>query len=253
MGLGERGRTVGRGAKGSVEGPQRRRGKVQIGSTWLDLVQIGPKLSSTWNDKRFSCVSRMFGETIRQTPRSRDQARQHRYCRTVIDQDHLSQPRTMKKINLFSTMMIAAAALLPVTSLEAQTLETRALTLEAAKEIVAGAEATAAANGWNVAIAVTDAAGELILLHRRDGTQVGSIDIAIRKAETAARFRRPSAAFQEGLAAGNQWVLTLGVLALEGGLPITVDGQVIGAVGVSGVTPQQDTQIAQAGVSAFTP
>lgn len=158
----------------------------------------------------------------------------------------------MKTITLLSTLLVAAFTLTPAT-LRAQTLETHALTLEAAKAIVAGAEAAAVANNWNVAIAVTDAAGELILLHRRDGTQVGSIDIAIRKAETAARFRRPSGAFQETLAAGNQWVLTLGVLPLEGGLPITVNGVVIGAVGVSGVTPPQDTVVAQAGVAAFTP
>jgi len=159
----------------------------------------------------------------------------------------------MKKISFLSALFVAVLTALPATNLQAQTLQTRALSLEAAKKIAAGAEAEAAANGWNVAIAVTDAAGELIVLHRRDGTQVGSIDVAIRKAETAARFRRPSGAFQDGLAAGNQWVLTLGVLAIEGGLPITVDGQVIGAVGVSGVTPAQDTQIAQAGVAAFTP
>jgi len=162
------------------------------------------------------------------------------------------ETRLMKRITLLSTFFLAVLSAAPAT-LQAQTLETRALTLEAAKAIVAGAEAAAAANNWNVAIAVTDAAGELILLHRRDGTQVGSIDIAIRKAETAARFRRPSAAFQEGLAAGNQWVLTLGVLALEGGLPITVNGQVIGAIGVSGVTPPQDTVVAEAGVAAFRP
>lgn len=114
------------------------------------------------------------------------------------------------------------------------------------------AEAEAARNQWNVAIAIVDAAGELILFHRLDGVQPVSLDIALRKARTAARFRRPTKALQDAVEAGRTVLLAIdGILPLEGGIPVVVDGQVIGAIGVSGVTSQQDAQIAQVGLAAL--
>lgn len=131
------------------------------------------------------------------------------------------------------------------------TLRTKkALTLEAAKGIAAAAEAEAHKNGWNVVIAVVDDGGHLIYLQRLDDTQHASVEVAIRKAQTAIGFRRPTKALEDG-AARRPGVLKLPALALEGGLPLTADGHMIGAIGVSGVTSQQDGVIAKAGVDAL--
>jgi glc operon protein GlcG len=128
------------------------------------------------------------------------------------------------------------------------------LTLDAAKRIGAAAEAEARRNGWSVAIAVVDAAGDLIYFQRLDETQPASLEIAIRKARTSAGFKRPTRAFEEGVLGGRTVLLGIdAIMPIEGGLPVTVDGRVIGAIGVSGVTPQQDGQIAQAGIAALTP
>jgi glc operon protein GlcG len=125
------------------------------------------------------------------------------------------------------------------------------LTLEAARAMVAAGEAHARANGWNVVIAIVDDGGHAIYLVRMDGTQTASVDVALAKARTAAGFRRPTRALAEIVAAGGVGILAVeGVLPLEGGVPITVDGQVIGAIGVSGVTSQQDGQIAEAALAA---
>lgn len=148
--------------------------------------------------------------------------------------------------------LVAVAALLGVSPAYAQLLESRAISLEAAKKMAAAAEAEAWKNGWNVAVAVVDASGGLILFHRLDETQPASLDIAIQKARTAARFKRPTKALEDAVAAGRTAILALeGVLPLEGGVPVMVDGKVIGAVGVSGVTSQQDAQVAQAAVAAL--
>lgn len=134
----------------------------------------------------------------------------------------------------------------------AQLLQTQTLSLQAARTMAAAAEAEARENDWNVAIAIVDAAGELILFNRLDQTQPASLDIAIGKARTAARFRRPTKVLEDAVAGGRTVLLALdGVLPLEGGLPIVVDGRVIGAVGVSGVTSQQDAQVAQAAIDAL--
>ncbi|HEX6134801.1 MAG TPA: heme-binding protein [Longimicrobiales bacterium] len=126
------------------------------------------------------------------------------------------------------------------------------LTLEAARAMVAAGEAHARTNGWNVVIAIVDDGGHAIHLVRMDGTQTASVDVALAKARTAAGFRRPTRALAEIVAAGGLGILAVdGVMPLEGGLPVTVDGQVIGAIGVSGVTAQQDGQIAEAALAAI--
>lgn len=135
----------------------------------------------------------------------------------------------------------------------AQELGTKkSLTLGAAKQLAAAAESHARENKWNVCIAIVDDGGQLIYFQRMDGTQYGSIAVAQKKAHSAVAFKRSTKVFEEGLAGGRQGLLALpGGLPIEGGLPLVVDGETIGAIGVSGVTSQQDGMIAQAGVEAL--
>lgn len=125
------------------------------------------------------------------------------------------------------------------------------LTLDAAKKLAAAAEAEAVKNKWNVVIALVDDGGHLVYLQRMDDTQYGSVDVALQKARTAIAFKRPSKVFEDAVASGRNGVLNLPVMPLEGGLPLVVDGKMIGAVGVSGVTSQQDGVIAKAAVDAL--
>ena len=128
------------------------------------------------------------------------------------------------------------------------------ISLDAAKKVIAAAEAEAQKNNWPVAIAVVDGAGFLVAFHRLDNTQLGSVEVALQKAKTSAHFRRPTKAFEERLAGGgaDQKILALpGALPIEGGLPIVVDGKIIGAIGVSGVKSNEDGQIAAAGLETL--
>ena len=128
-----------------------------------------------------------------------------------------------------------------------------AITLDQAKKVMAGAEAEAKKNNWNVVIAILDSGGQLVMLQRMDATQWGSVDVAKDKARSAVAFRRPTKAFSDALAQGGANIRLLnlsGASMIEGGIPIVVDGKIVGSVGVSGVTAQQDNQIAQAGVDA---
>jgi glc operon protein GlcG len=128
------------------------------------------------------------------------------------------------------------------------------ISLEAAKKMAAAGEAEARKNGWNVAIAIVDASGGLILFHKLDETQPGSIGVAQGKARAAALFKRPSKAMEESIAAGKQGFLTVeGIVPIQGGLPVVVDEKVIGAVGVSGVTSAQDEQVALAALGGLSP
>src|SRR3989475_6909763 len=125
------------------------------------------------------------------------------------------------------------------------------ITLEQAKKVMVGAEAEAKKNSWNVVMVVLDSGGNLVMLQRMDGAQFGSIEVAKDKAYSAVAFRRPTKAFDDALAQGgaNLRILKLsGAAPLEGGIPIVVDGKLIGAVGVSGVTSAQDAQIGRAGI-----
>jgi uncharacterized protein GlcG (DUF336 family) len=131
---------------------------------------------------------------------------------------------------------------------------TRALTLEAAGRAMMSAAAEAKKNGWNVSVSVVDAAGELIAFARMDGASPASIDISRAKGRTAARLRRPTKALEEAVASGRTGILSFdGVIAVEGGVPIMIDGEFVGAVGVSGASSAQDAQCAQAGVDAVVP
>ncbi|MDP1549197.1 MAG: heme-binding protein [Nitrosomonas sp.] len=126
------------------------------------------------------------------------------------------------------------------------------LTLDDAKKIAAGAEAEAKRNGWPVVIVIVDDGGHLLYLQRLDHTQFGSINVAIEKARAAIAFRRPTKIWEENIAEGRLRYLNLpGTLPIEGGLPIAVDNQFAGAIGVSGVRSFEDAQIAQAGIDAL--
>jgi uncharacterized protein GlcG (DUF336 family) len=130
----------------------------------------------------------------------------------------------------------------------------QAITLEQARKVMAGAEAEAKKNNWNVVIVVLDSGGHMVMLTRMDGAQFGSLDVARDKAYSAVAFRRPTKVFQDlvGQGGGNLRLLNLtGASLLEGGIPLVAGGKVIGAIGVSGVTGPQDAQIAQAGVDAL--
>jgi uncharacterized protein GlcG (DUF336 family) len=149
-------------------------------------------------------------------------------------------------------MRTLTLALLVSAALPAQLATKKALTLAAAKDIAAAAEAEAVKNKWNVVIAVVDDGGHLVYLQRMDETQIGSVEVAQEKARTAVRFKRPSKALEDAVAGGRNVVLRLpGALPVEGGLPLSADGKIIGAIGVSGVTSQQDGQIAAAGAAAL--
>jgi uncharacterized protein GlcG (DUF336 family) len=128
------------------------------------------------------------------------------------------------------------------------------ITLAQARKVASAAEAEAAKNKWSVVIAIVDTGGNLVLLERMDDTQIFSIEIAQKKAKTANGMRRPSKVFDDLLATGGNSVRILGIDALapiEGGIPLIVEGKIIGAIGISGVTSQQDGQIATAGAAAL--
>lgn len=128
------------------------------------------------------------------------------------------------------------------------------LTLDDAKEISAAAEAEAKRNNWPVVIAIVDEGGHLLHLVRLDNTQYGSIEVAIQKARSAIAFRRPTKILEEHVNQGHVRYLSLpGAIPIEGGLPIILGNQFVGAIGVSGVRSHQDAQIAQSGVDILNP
>jgi glc operon protein GlcG len=131
------------------------------------------------------------------------------------------------------------------------TLERRVLSLAAARQIIAAAEAEATARDVGVVIVVVDSSGTIIELARMDTAQVASVNVGIGKARTAAIYRRPSRDFEEQIRAGRIAALALAdATPLQGGVPVLVNGKVVGAVGVSGDTPQVDEAIAIAGAAA---
>ncbi len=128
-----------------------------------------------------------------------------------------------------------------------------AITFDAAKKAMAAAEAEAKNNNWAVAIAIVDSTGNLAAFSKMDNTQHASVDIAIGKAVTANNFKRPTKALQDAIAQGGANLRLLavkGATPLEGGVPIVVDGKIIGGIGVSGVMANQDAEVAMAGAAA---
>jgi len=127
------------------------------------------------------------------------------------------------------------------------------ITLEAAKKVMAAAEAEAVKNNWSMAIVILDSTSHMVMFHKLDNTQYGSIGIAEDKANTALNFRRPSKVFEDLVAQGGIGMRTLGLRGatpIDGGFPIIADGKVIGAIGVSGAAGTQGAQVAKAGADA---
>lgn len=156
------------------------------------------------------------------------------------------------------TLLVAAVVLLGFATAsranEPDTVNKQVLSNAAAKKIVAAAEAEARARGVGVVVVVVDDAGHIIELSRMDTAQVASVNVGIGKATTAAIYRRPSRVFEEQIKNGRIAALALaGATPLQGGVPIEINGRVVGAVGVSGDTPQVDEDIAYAGARAVQP
>ena len=122
------------------------------------------------------------------------------------------------------------------------------------QKAAAPALAEAAKNNWKVAVAIVDPAGTLVYYEKMDNTQLGSANVAIDKARSAARFKRPTKAFQDALAAGGEGLRVLaieGAVPVEGGFPLVMDGKIVGAIGVSGATSAQDAQCSKAGADSL--
>jgi glc operon protein GlcG len=147
-------------------------------------------------------------------------------------------------------MTVLTATILPTAGADLPTK--KSLSLEVAKQVAAAAEKHARENKWNVCIAIVDEGGHLIYFQRMDGTQYASVVVSQKKAQTAIGFKRPSKVFEDGVVGGRNVLVALpGAVPLEGGVPLTVDGEMIGAIGISGVTAQQDGMIAQAGADSL--
>jgi len=154
---------------------------------------------------------------------------------------------TLRKIALgLSLAIFATAASAQAPSYGAS------VNLEQAKKIAAGGIAEARKNNWPIAIAIVDNHGFLVYFEKMDDTQTASVQIALDKAKSASMFRRPTRAFEDGMAKGRIALLGLtGATPITGGVPIVVGGKILGGVGVSGVTSDQDEQVAKAGLSGM--
>ena len=154
----------------------------------------------------------------------------------------------MKKTVLAIPLLLALGS----RALPAQAAEKKYLTLEGAKKAAAAAETEAKRRNLPVVVAVVDDGGELLVLERLDGTQIGSLKVGIGKARTAAQFKRPTRFFEEQIRSGRIVTLALpDFTPLQGGVPIFVEGQFVGAIGVSGDSPLVDEEIATAGAAAI--
>jgi len=153
--------------------------------------------------------------------------------------------RSLAVIGLSSVSLWAAAQTPPPYGLS--------ISVEQAKKAMVAAEAEALKNNWQVVISIVDTGGHLVMLHRLEA-QNASVDIATGKARTAVNFRRPTKALEDSLAANGSALRILavpGVTPLQGGLPIVIDGKIIGGIGVSGVLAPQDEMVAKAGIDAL--
>jgi glc operon protein GlcG len=155
-------------------------------------------------------------------------------------------------MKVVKTLVVLVSFILTAGVLNAQLLEKKTLSLDTADKVAAAAEAEAKKRNASVVIVVVDDGGYPLVLKRLDDTQVASVEFGIGKARTAAIFRRPSREFEEQIKNGRVASLVLpGATPLQGGVPLIANGKVVGAIGVSGNTPQGDEDIALAGAAAF--
>src|SRR5580700_11640812 len=155
----------------------------------------------------------------------------------------------MKNLGISIGMLATVLCL----SARAQTINIMALDQDGAKTILQAAKESAQQRNAPSAIAVVDPAGDLLAFQRMDGVRPASADLAIEKARTAARLRRPSAEIEDNINRGRTAFVTAGIAALRGGVPVRVNGEVVGAVGVAGLNKDTDTGIATAAAAALTP
>jgi uncharacterized protein GlcG (DUF336 family) len=151
-------------------------------------------------------------------------------------------------------LLFAAAAALPARAQTAPPPYGPPINIEAARKIMTGAEAEAGKNNWQVVIAIIDSGGHIVMIHRHDNVQLSSIEISQGKAKTALMFKRPSKVLDDAISSGGTGLRFLAlkdIVPLEGGIPIVIDGKIVGAIGVSGVLSSQDAQIARAGIDAL--
>ena len=156
--------------------------------------------------------------------------------------------------NIAVAAAIAAVTCIPAAAQQATPPYGAPISLEQAKKVITAAEAEAQKNNLFVVITVVDTGGYVVATHRLDNTQLGSIPVAEGKARTAVLYRRSSKAFEDAIAGGGIGLRVLGLqgaVPYEGGVPIIIDGKIIGAIGVSGMLPQQDGQVANAGASGL--
>ncbi|HUG73633.1 MAG TPA: heme-binding protein [Steroidobacteraceae bacterium] len=129
----------------------------------------------------------------------------------------------------------------------------KTLSLADAKKVAAAASAKAVAEGWTVVIAVHDHGGNLLYLERADGAQLGSIMVAQEKSRTALMFKRPTKLLEDSVLAGRVNMMSLpGITSVEGGVPLVLEGEIVGSIGVSGVQSSQDGQVAAAGAAVLS-
>jgi glc operon protein GlcG len=157
-------------------------------------------------------------------------------------------------LNAVACSLALAAVVLLGPSAQAELLQKKALSLEAARKMVAAAEAEAERNHWRGVVAVVDDGGWVVLLERMDhAAMTASVELAEGKARSAALFKKPTQALEEAINHGRYAAITArGFIEMQGGLPILVDGEVIGGIGASFATPEEDEQVAKAGLAALT-
>lgn len=149
---------------------------------------------------------------------------------------------------------LAAVACGPATAQTAPPPYGPPIGIENARKVMNAAEGEAVKNNWAVVIAIIDSGGNIVMLHRRDDTQLSSIEMSQGKAKTALMFKRPTKTLDDAISSGGPGLRFLSlkdVVPLEGGLPIIMDGKIVGAIGVSGVLSSQDAQIGRAGIDAL--
>lgn len=154
-------------------------------------------------------------------------------------------------------LTVLVASLILASTLHAQQqpiLYGNPIPLEKARQAAAIALAEAQKNGWLMAISVLDPAGNLVYFEKMDGTQLGSIQVAMDKARSAVFFKRPTKAYEDAVASGGINLRILKVkdaMPVEGGVPLIENGKIIGAIGVSGAQPAQDGQCANAAAATI--
>ncbi|MGC2529940.1 MAG: heme-binding protein [Candidatus Acidiferrum sp.] len=164
----------------------------------------------------------------------------------------------MAHITVVGSMIAAMIAIGGVAIAQAQTQAPMPyganVSLENAKKVAAPALAEAEKNHWSMAVAIVDTSGNLVYYEKMDNTQLGSANVAIDKARSAALYKRPTKAFQDALAAGGDGLRVLKLrdaMPVEGGIPLVMDGKIVGAIGVSGAASAQDAQCAKAGADVL--